>query len=349
MRALGVEGASMNAKSLDSDSQDKALKVINFMKPKAAGFGGARVAPIDQAPAKPAKPAKKPIPKWKVYCIEGASCITALLLILIAVLLSVDIFTWVPANLTSTIVEVFEDVQEVVEFAADVASDYYLDLTTSPPRPRLAVAMSGGGLRAMTASMAVARGIANADDGWERITHLSSVSGGSWFSSQMVYSGRFYTEVTSKTKPMDQVIREWGDDYARVMRKAIQQGDVRTIDPQLRAMECDTRCIDTRRIMAIVVDLLLQVAEVPLMEWEPWVGTFLIPYIDNVMDGRRYNSTKNGLSSATLIQGLVLPPNAWTPNAPSGGRERAALVVTTANPQDGLDHWNGQWTLPLGY
>ena len=67
------------------------------------------------------------------------------------------------------------------------------------------------------------------------------------------------------------------------------------------------------------------------MEWEPWVATFMSPYISNVWDnsrqstGVRYDSAANGLSSVTLVQGIVLPPDAFQPNAAQpAGREACA-------------------------
>jgi hypothetical protein len=151
--------------------------------------------------------------------IDFAAGATSFLLAALAAGLSVDVFLWSPEKYVGTNESVTEALWREVAQATQVvdnASDYFFDVLASPPRPRVAIAMSGGGFRAMTASMAVARGLATAgpdgSNAWKQVTHLSSVSGGSWFSSQLVYSGRFYSAVTDTSKPINEVVEEWGDE-----------------------------------------------------------------------------------------------------------------------------------------
>eukprot|EP00966_Prymnesium_polylepis_P266334 6152479-Prymnesium_polylepis.2 len=181
-----------------------------------------------------------------------------------------------------------------------------------------------------------------------------TVSGGSWFSSQMVYSGRFYTSVTDTSRSMAEVVEEWGVDYSRVIRKSIRDGSLKTIDKELDSNSCQGSCTATRRLLAMTLDFLLQLTELPLIEWEPWVGTFLSPYINKAYHhgsaNARYNTSANGLSSVTLVQGLVLPPDAFMPNAAqSSGRERATLMVSTVDPNDGYNQSINRWTVPLAW
>ena len=61
------------------------------------------------------------------------------------------------------------------------------------------------------------------------------------------------------------------------------------------------------------------------MEWGKWVSTFLSPYIPNAA-GVDYNATRGGLTTATLIHNVVLPPDAWVPGR-TAPRERATLEV----------------------
>ena len=105
--------------------------------------------------------------------------------------------------------------------------------------------------------------------------------------------------VTNEDIPMDEVVIEWGFEYASAMRKSIRSGAIRTIDPGLNANDCTDGCTDIRRVLATVLDVVLQMTEVPLMEWHPYIGAFLRPFINDVMH-TRYNSTKNGAASLPL-------------------------------------------------
>ena len=126
--------------------------------------------------------------------------------------------------------------------------------------------------------------------------------------------------------------------YTEAMRIAIRSGALRTLDRDLDVNQCSGSCTDTRRVIALALDFMQRVTENPLIEWEPWVGAFLSRYISKTFplssDSAAYNASKNGLSSTTLIQGIVLPPDAWTTQT---GRQRATVTVATANPQDGID------------
>ena len=276
-------------------------------------------------------------------------------LIVAIVALCMDIYNWEP-SFNSNVTGVVETWIELTAQIADNSSGWFVDLTARPPRPRIAIAMSGGGFRAMTASMAVARGLATAgwagSNAWSDVTHVSSVSGGSWFSSQFVYSGTFYRQVTGTSVGIEKVVEDWGIEYTTAMRASIRSGSLRTLDPAADANVCSGSCTDTRRLIALALDFIQRLTENPLIEWEPWVGTFLGQYIANTFPVSNSSATyvdapRNGLSSATLIQGLVFPPDAFTPGTAAGAR--ATLVCDTEDAQDGLNQRLNSSTVPLGY
>ena len=277
-------------------------------------------------------------------------------LVVAIVALCMDVFNWEP-SINPNITGIVESWAELAAQIADNSSGWFVDFAVRPPRPRVGIAMSGGGFRAMTASMAVARGLATAGYGgsnaWSDVTHVSSVSGGSWFSSQLVYSGTFYRQVIGGTNVgIERVVEDWGIEYTTAMRASIRSGSLRTLDPAADANVCSRSCTDTRRLIALSLDFLQRLTENPLIEWEPWVGTFLGQYIGNTFPVNASSATyvdapRNGLSSTTLIQGLVFPPDAFTPGTAEG--QRATLVCETADPNDGLNQALARSTVPLAY
>ena len=66
----------------------------------------------------------------------------------------------------------------------------------------------------MVASMSIARALAM-DSHWDKMTHISSVSGGTWFSTQLAYSDWFYHSVVEDVDTnLEEVVRIWGERYA---------------------------------------------------------------------------------------------------------------------------------------
>ena len=90
----------------------------------------------------------------------------------------------------------------------------------------LGVSLGGGGLRAMTGAMAVGRTIARLD-AWETVTHLSSNSGGSWFTSNLLFSAPFYEAVSGKgnwsNTGIDDVVNELGDRYLAQLNQSFEE------------------------------------------------------------------------------------------------------------------------------
>ena len=82
------------------------------------------------------------------------------------------------------------------------------DSSGAVQRPRVAIAFSGGGHRATTASMAISRAI-HTVGAWNAVTHIGSVSGGSWFSSQLVHSARFWNDLSNDSLPVDTWVSAW--------------------------------------------------------------------------------------------------------------------------------------------
>ena len=139
--------------------------------------------------------------------------------------------------------------------------------TTSPssntaPRAPTAIASSGGGFRAMTASMSVARALA-IDDHWDKITHMSSVSGGTWFSAQMAYSDWFYRNVMDPQVGLEEVVREWGERYASALPETGTVSLVRDMLADARAGRSQQACPTGTNVS---IDAYLSIAVAALLD-----------------------------------------------------------------------------------
>ena len=71
----------------------------------------------------------------------------------------------------------------IVALACGVAGEAPGETSGTAKEPPIGVAVCGGGMRAMTEGMAIARGIG--PENWPRVTHLGA-SGGYWFGTQFV-------------------------------------------------------------------------------------------------------------------------------------------------------------------
>ena len=72
----------------------------------------------------------------------------------------------------------------IVALACGVAGEAPGETSGTAKEPPIGVAVCGGGMRAMTEGMAIARGIG--PENWPRVTHLGGASGGYWFGTQFV-------------------------------------------------------------------------------------------------------------------------------------------------------------------
>ena len=130
-------------------------------------------------------------------------------------------------------------------------------------RAPTAIATSGGGFRAMAASMSVARALAM-DGHWDKITHMSSVSGGTWFSAQMAYSEWFHRNVMDLRVDLEDVVRLWGEQYANALSDTGTLGLVRDMLADARAGKSQQTCPTGNS--NISVDAYLNIAVAALLD-----------------------------------------------------------------------------------
>lgn len=92
--------------------------------------------------------------------------------------------------------------------------------------------VSGGGWRALSASMGFARGLAN-EKLLQKVRTISAVSGGSWFTLQLAFSKRFYNAVTNSSVTIKKVTHEWFSTY---YQEALHAKDVTLIEAAMLNM-----------------------------------------------------------------------------------------------------------------
>ena len=225
---------------------------------------------------------------------------------------------------------------------------------SSTRRRPFAVTMSGGGHRAMTTAMGIARALSTVDGGWESVTHLSAISGGAWFATQLVHSRRFYDDVVNRFKPIDTVVSEWGKEFAAAVQLGIETGRINT---SLRADHpvggCSTSCSDVSLYIEMFVELYMTKAQYPIIDWGACVAEQLAPFIPQPSmlaadDSARQATRQGGLQTVTLIQGSALMHDSWVPK-PGGGTTRATASVVMNDPAATLSISTNQWPFPVAH
>ena len=212
---------------------------------------------------------------------------------------------------------------------------------------RAALALSGGGFRAMTGDMALARALARIG-AWESVTHVSSVSGGTWFSSLFFYVPAFHEKVVGND-PLREVVAAMSDDYSAALERALTTGGFRTLAS--RDMTAHSAC---SYIFARAMDALMNVNifVFPATDWFAYVSLAVLP---NLPPERTYTAQRTTpvLEDITLIHNTAVTKTAWVGSGDN--RKLVELVVEVGAPRETAV---GSWvaapfehvaTLPLYY
>ena len=191
---------------------------------------------------------------------------------------------------------------------------------------RAALALSGGGFRAMTGDMALARALARIG-AWESVTHLSSVSGGSWFSSLFFYVPAFHEKVVGN-EPLRKVVAAMGDDYSAALERALTTGGFRTLASR------DTTAHSTcGYFFARALDALMNVNVFvfPATDWFAYVSLAILP---NLPPERTYTAQRATplLEDITLIHNTAVAKTAWVGSGDN--RKLVELVVEVGAPRE---------------
>ena len=214
---------------------------------------------------------------------------------------------------------------------------------STPPPPRapdrqpVLVAFSGGGFRAMVGSMAVARGLAGIGR-WPEVTHVASVSGGSWFSSQLAFGNAFHAAILNTSAPMTDVLERWAHAYAlRLVRESF-------VPPQPLGGKCHFFDVSLDKL----AEKFMSSVQVLSSDWEPFVATILEDNVDGGPADTTYARARTGWASGTLIQGTTLPPDTYlSSSADSDTLQSYDLLVngsSIASPASPLGY-----ALPLSF
>jgi len=193
-------------------------------------------------------------------------------------------------------------------------------------RPPVGVAVCGGGMRAMTEGMAIARGIGEAN--WPRVTHLGGASGGYWFGSQFVYSSSFYQGVVSEEMSIKDYVAKWGREYEKVEVQAIENGAYWAGGPDWEK-GLSPVCRPLVAVMDSILDLLSTKGLPFLSDWMAFIGNMMFTTIEDIQTARVGDREMTGLSTATLMAQFSVPPTAYLDAATQATR---AVSPTYAGP-----------------
>lgn len=173
-------------------------------------------------------------------------------------------------------------------------------------RAPIAVAMTGGGLRAMFGAATVARALA-LHNLWPKVTHLSTVSGSSWFSLAFVYSEHVYGGIHD-----EKIFREIFDicvDWKKRYKEKADNKDFEVIAEMWGAL-------DIRHVAEHVkgVGNMFSLQSPWEIRWKDFVVQLLQGFFGknkNSLLHKEMSSKRAGISSLTLLNGVSLPPDAW--------------------------------------
>jgi len=200
----------------------------------------------------------------------------------------------------------------------------------SSSRAPFAFTVSGGGFYTMTQGFAFTRALTRAGIEWDKMTHVGGVSGGQWFQTQLVFSEKTFKQLTDTTLPLEDIFAEFGQNYAdnaaklekfephvgKTCGKIVDQ-----MDGLIETVGEKTNSQTVKDGMALVHNLL------PLVrDWPAYVGTFMRGAVPGLYTEagelatydkvRKASSKPAGLTSASLVQGLVMPAEVYLDNKP---------------------------------
>lgn len=172
-------------------------------------------------------------------------------------------------------------------------------------RRPLGLASSGGGFRAMWNSVAVTRAM-GAIGYWPAVTHLSSVSGSSWFSSQLAFSREYFLNATAAEGSWGLIdyIRHYG---ARI-DAVISSGKIADDLGPTGEGPCSV-------VEPLWKDALKTIAEdlnLPVLNWLEFITAIFNPFIEDFGSATYATAERQGLLNVTLMQCVSIPPTAWS-------------------------------------
>ena len=162
----------------------------------------------------------------------------------------------------------------------------------------------------MTQGMAMARALASIGV-WDQVTHVGSNSGGNWWSSQFFYSKQFYEELTDPSRDLAAFVKTWGLTYEKAMQDAVDAGMAwaTTFDAgsfsKLHPL-CQHLADNIEKLLGP-----LDTRDFPAQDWLPYIATMLKPWIMDIETAAFNNRAMTGLKTATLIQQVTVPPDAF--------------------------------------
>ena len=196
------------------------------------------------------------------------------------------------------------------------------------------VALSGGGFRAMTGSMVIARALATAPGGslWPQVTTLASNSGGSWFTSMFINDAAFQGTILDGATPLSSVVATWGTNYSHSL--ATHQQGIPAWVPITDKEICKAFDSTVQGVASTAFSL----QTVPKY-WQPYVAAVLDATSPELVERLGAGAVRPGQIAATLVQVMSLPPDAYVLSS-SGVRGAESLMV---------DGHTVDYAVPLGF
>jgi len=139
----------------------------------------------------------------------------------------------------------------------------------------------------------------------DKVTHIGTVSGSSWFTSQFAYSQDFFlnTSGASGSLSLFEYIESWGRSYDGMMTS----GAI----PTTLGHSYEGLCSALKGVIKASLPDILSRGNAPLVDWILYIAGLLEPNLKTVSCATYSNTPRIALNNVTLLQCVSLPPDAW--------------------------------------
>lgn len=168
---------------------------------------------------------------------------------------------------------------------------------------------------------AFARAMSQGGVNWEDVTHLGGVSGGQWFATTFAFSGEIFRKLTQPGTagytPLTDVVVEFGTAYGQNKAPIYKPnfGDMcsTTVNGLIAAANSSVQATPwSKKFMKDSVYSML-----PALDWETYVKAMLGPWVPVNDSYAKAAGKRQGLSTASLVQGLSFASDFYMSTTPA--------------------------------
>jgi len=187
-------------------------------------------------------------------------------------------------------------------------------------RRPFAIASSGGGFRAMTASMGMHRALLE-EQLLGQVTHMSGVSGSSWFLAAAMFGRGFAAQLGNLQVPLETLLQETAANYTKALQHALATGKLSMKPRFASTRECGLfGRVELRLICSIVLSFF---GNAPALDHLAFTEAFLPSFGPNI--STIATASRLSLHDKTVLFNTALLNDVWV--TPTGRTEPARVRI----------------------